>query len=220
MGRPEENPARRQAITQLGNGLCAADHHEDALSVREAELAMERRFGAPEQNILAVQTNLSNSYQNLGRYEEALQMDRDIYYGRVKLDGKENSHTISAAVNYADSLMEFERFTEVKSLLQEVIPMAQRVLGETNITTLRLRWLYVVALYKDDSATLADVQEAVTTLETIANWWNRVLGPARDETVSVQAALASAREALREREASSGVATRTRSARARPSEEE
>ena len=147
-------------------------------------------------------------------------MDRDIYYGRVKLDGKENSHTISAAVNYADSLMEFERFTEVKSLLREVIPMARRVLGETNITTLRLRWLYVVALYKDDSATLADVQEAVTTLETIANWWNRVLGPARDETVSVQAALASAREALRERETSSGMATRTRAARARPSEEE
>ena len=146
-------------------------------------------------------------------------MDRDIYYGRVKLDGKENSHTISAAVNYADSLMEFERFAEVKSLLQEVIPMARRVLGETNITTLRLRWLYVVALYKDDSATLADVQEAVTTLETIANSWNRVLGPAHPDTLNVQVAVANAREALRARETPSGVATRTR-ARKRPSEEE
>ena len=167
-----------------------------------------------------MQSNLSNTYHSLGRLEEALQMDRDIYYGRVKLDGKENSHTISAAVNYADSLMEFERFTEVKSLLQEVIPMAQRVLGETNITTLRLRWLYVVALYKDDSATLADVQEAVTTLELVTDSWRRVLGPAHPDTLNVQVALASAREALRARETPSGVATRTRAARARPSEEE
>ena len=29
-------------MQQLGNGLCAADHHEDALSVREAELATKR----------------------------------------------------------------------------------------------------------------------------------------------------------------------------------
>ena len=87
-------------------------------------------------------------------------------------------------------------------------------------TTLRVRWLYAYALYKDDSATLADVQEAVTTLETIANSWNRVLGPAHPNTLNVQVALASAREALRARETPSGVATRTRAARARLSEEE
>ena len=83
-----------------------------------------------------------------------------------------------------------------------------------------MRWLYAFALFKDDSATLADLREAVTTLETIANSWNRVLGPAHPETLSVQAALACARDTLRERETSSGMATRSRAARARPSEEE
>ena len=115
--------------------------------------------------------------------------------------------------------MDFERFTEVKSLLQEVIPVARRVFGETNITTLRMRWLYAYALYKDDSATLADLREAVTTLESLASSWERVMGPAHPDTLNVQVALASAREALRARETPSGVATRTR-ARARPSEEE
>ena len=39
----------------LGNGLSAAGHHEDALSVKEAELSMKRRLGASEDNILIVQ---------------------------------------------------------------------------------------------------------------------------------------------------------------------
>ena len=41
------------AMTQLGNGLADALHHEDALSVQEAELAMLRRLGASEASILA-----------------------------------------------------------------------------------------------------------------------------------------------------------------------
>ena len=102
--------------------------------------------------------------------------------------------------------MEFERFAEVKSFLQEVIPTVRRVFGETNTTTLRMRWLYVLALYKDDSATLADVQEAVETLESVANSCKRVMGPAHPDTSNVQAALASAREALATRTAASDAA--------------
>ena len=35
------------------------DHHEDALSVQEAELSMLRRVGASEDNILITQGNLA-----------------------------------------------------------------------------------------------------------------------------------------------------------------
>ena len=197
---------RGLAMTELGRGLYDAKHHEDALSVFEAELSMERRHGGTDSNILSVQTNLSNAYHSLGRLEEALQMDRDIYSGRAKLNGEEDERTLRAASNYADSLMEFERFAEVKSFLQEVIPTVRRVFGDTNTTTLRMRWLYVLALYKDDSATLADVQEAVETLESVANSWKRVMGPAHPDTSNVQAALASAREALATRAAASDAA--------------
>ena len=41
LGRPERNTARQLAIGQLGNGLYYAGHHEEELSVREAELSME-----------------------------------------------------------------------------------------------------------------------------------------------------------------------------------
>ena len=50
------------AMRLLGNGLSAAGHHEDALSVQEAELSMERRLGAPEENIL-----LASAEQSCGR---------------------------------------------------------------------------------------------------------------------------------------------------------
>ena len=36
-------------MSMLGNGLANAGHHEDELSVREAELAIERRQRAEEQ---------------------------------------------------------------------------------------------------------------------------------------------------------------------------
>ena len=39
-------------MTQLGNGLAAAKHHEDALTVREA---LRRRLGVREEIILVAQ---------------------------------------------------------------------------------------------------------------------------------------------------------------------
>ena len=40
--------------------------------MREAELAMKRRIGASEGNILVMQANLATTYNMLGRDEEAL----------------------------------------------------------------------------------------------------------------------------------------------------
>ena len=54
---------RLSAMTQLGNGLSAADHHEDALSVREAELAMRRRLGHQKPNCLSCRAILRTRIQ-------------------------------------------------------------------------------------------------------------------------------------------------------------
>ena len=105
VGRPETDEVRIMAMNQLGNGLVEAGHHEDAVSVRETELAMLRRIGAPEDNILIAQGNLANTYRALGRFEEALQpATRDVYSGCLRLYGEEHEETLRAANNYADSL--------------------------------------------------------------------------------------------------------------------
>ena len=90
VGRPETDVVRGMAMNLLGNGLWDANHHEDALSVREAKLSMMLRLGTSANNILDTQNNISCRYYKLGRCEQALRMRQDVYSGRLKLSGEES----------------------------------------------------------------------------------------------------------------------------------
>ena len=147
--------------------------------------------------------NLAGSYSALGREEQALNLFRDVYSGRLKLLGAEHPSTLASANNYAVSLKTIDRFEEARSLMRKTIPIARRILGEGNELTLTMRWIYAEALYKDPGATLDDLREAVTTLEDTERTARRVLGGAHplvvdigDEYRDAQAAFC-ARETLR-----------------------
>jgi tetratricopeptide (TPR) repeat protein len=200
VGRPEAHQIRSVAMSLLGLGLHDAEHYEDALSVREAEMAWMRRLGASAKNILAVQNNLAITYGRLGRLEEALQMQRNVYSGHVKLNGEEDPRTLQAALNYAASFVNLGRLKETKSLLRKVIPVAQRVFGESHDNVLRMKWNYALALYKDAGATLDDCREAVTTLEDAQRIARRVMGGAHPLAVGFEGSLREARAALATRE--------------------
>tara|TARA_B100000459_G_C8492767_1_gene163753 strand:- start:16 stop:597 length:582 start_codon:yes stop_codon:yes gene_type:complete len=193
-------------MNQLGQGLDAAKHHEDALSVQEAELAMTRRLGLAEQSILVVQTNLAITYGKLGQFEQALQLKRDVYYGNVKLYGEENESALSAALNYSLAIFSLKRFEDAKALLRKLLPMARRVLGESHDLTLRMRVNYAMALYVDTSATLDDIREAVTTLEETSRTARRVLGGTHPIVAGFERTLHNAQAKLRAREVSPGTA--------------
>ena len=193
-------------MTVLGNGLYEANHDEDALTVRETKLSMELRLGGSEYNILVARSNLANTYQVLGRQEEALQLKRDVYSGRLKLSGEENRNTLIAASNYANSLVRLKRFKEAESLLRRTMPVARRFLGESHELTLKMRWHYARALYEDDGATLDDLREAVTTLEDAERISRRVLGGAHPTARWIESSLRRSRAALRARETPSGSA--------------
>jgi hypothetical protein len=188
------------AMNLLGTGLNDAEHHEDALTVREAELSAMRRLGAPEEHMLIAQGNLATAYQRLGRREEALSMRRDVYSGRLKLTGEEHESTLRAASNYASSLVDLQRFEESKPVLRKTMPVARRVLGESHELTLKMRGLYAEALYKADGATRDDLRVAVSTLEDAERIARRVLGSAHPFTEGVVGSLQEVRAALRARE--------------------
>ena len=187
-------------MSVLGNGLAAANHHEDALSVGVAELAMMRRIGAPEDVILDTQGNIALTYDALGRHEDALRLKRAVYSGRLKLVGQEHQDTLGAALNYAVSLLGLKRDAEVKALLRKMMPVARRVLGEGHQTTLKMRKVYAKTLYFDEGSTLDDLREAVTTLEDTERIARRVFGGEHPTTTGIEDELEDARAALRARE--------------------
>ena len=206
LGRPEKDQVRGIAMSQLGLGLSDANHDEDALPVQEAELAMKRRIGAPESQMLLVQTCLANSHARLGRNEQAANMLRDVYSGHVRLNGEEHGMTLVAANNYANILLQMQGFEEAKAMLQKRVPVTRRVLGESNEITLKMRKLYAFALYADPSSTLDDYREAVATLEDVVPIARRALGAEHPLTPVFENHLKRSRAALRARETPSGSA--------------
>ena len=199
MGRPETDWARCRAMTVLGTGLAAVENYEDALSVQEADLAMMRRLGGSQEDILFVQGNLACTYYRLGRRREALRIERDVYSGYLKSYGEEHERTLVAAINFTTSLIYQNRFEEAKSLLLKTIPVARRVLGESHGLTLKMRANYAEALYTDPDSTLDNLRESVTTLAEIEPIARRVLGDAHPTTTDVEGNLLDARIALRAR---------------------
>ena len=123
-------------------------------------------------------------------------MRQDVHLGYVRLNGEEHRDTLSAAYNYANLLSGLKRFEEAKSLLRITLPVARRVLGESDNITLIMRWLYGDMLYKDDSATLGDLREAVETFESIVPLYKRIFGVLHPEMPKVQGGLKGARAAL------------------------
>ena len=93
--------------------------------MEEATLSTLRRLGAPEEHMLAVQGNLANSYQKLGRRTEALNMYRDVYSGWLEFGGEEDRSTLIAAINYANCLITLEHFKEAKALMRKTVPVAR-----------------------------------------------------------------------------------------------
>ena len=219
LGRPESNLTRRFAMNMLANGLSDAKYDAESLSVQEVELATLRRFGGTEGDLLSLQGNLASTYLHLGRIEQASRMQRDVYFGWLKLLGLQDPNTLREANNYADTLNCQRRFEEAKSVLRRTVPVAPRVYGENHELTFKMRKVYAEALYKDPSASLDDLNEAVTRLEDLDRTGRRVLGGANPFTEGVGRELLQARAALRARETPSETPSETPGSFQRASEE-
>ncbi len=161
---------------------------------------MLRRLGATEKHILSEQANLAITYYRLGQIEGALRIRRDVYSGRLKLNGEEHYDTIREAFNYTTSLVSLKRYAEAKSLSQKTISVARRVLGEDHGLTLKLRWNYAAALHSDTAATLDDLREAVIRLEDLERTARRVMGGAHPLATGIKTALRQVRAILSARE--------------------
>jgi hypothetical protein len=130
---------------------------------------------------------------------------RDVYFGFLKIFGEEHGTTLVIALNYTVSLVELKRSAEVKTLMRKLLPVARRLLGESNEVTLKMRHYYAMALFNADRTnvpTLDDRLEAVTIFEETERTARRVLGVSHPTTKGLGITLQNARAALRGRETS------------------
>ena len=185
------------AMSVLGNGLAESGNHEDALTVRETELSTMRRTGAPEESMLIVQGNLANSYAALGRFEQSLNITRDIYARSSALHGKDNAYTLVTAGNLVASLVDdLEQFDEAKAFLRDRIPEAIRTLGKDSDITFRLQRMYAQCHYENDDASREDVTTAIAQLEDLDRRGTRIYGASHPQTRATRCHLKRARAKL------------------------
>jgi tetratricopeptide (TPR) repeat protein len=176
VGRPEGDQDRIDAMMELAAGLSAADHNEDALSVKEAELAVQRRLGASEHNILATRANLAICYYKLGQLDEALSMQREVYAGWQNWgDGVPQDIAVCNLTEYLVAAREFE---EAQSLAREKLPAIIDRHGPDDALTLEVRTWYARALFLEGE----DLSEAERVLEDVLRRSRRVLGEAHPDT--------------------------------------
>ena len=103
-------------------------------------------------------------------------MIRDVYSGSIQYYGEEHRESLREALNYANALHNLRRFEEANSLLRKTLPVARRVLTDSNEITLKMRCSLAMVLHDSASATLDDFRETVTTLEDVGRIARRVLG--------------------------------------------
>ena len=193
----EVSEARSYAMTELGNGLHDAEHHEDALSVREARLSLERRHGVSEESMLVAQSNLANSLIMCGQFEKALSLNREIYAKNAELYGRNHGVTLITARNLASCLVDtLQQFDEARAFLRDRIPEAIRTLGTDDGITFRLQRMYAQSLYGNADASLEDVTAAIATLEDVDRRQTRTYGASHPQTESTRRRLAEARAKL------------------------
>ena len=196
VGRPEGDWAQLSATTLLGNGLYDSDRSGEALSVREAKCATLRRVGVSERAMLGPQGNLASSYEGQGMHEAAARLQQDVYAGYLRIHGEEYKDTLAVASNYASFLKRRNRFEEAQSVLRKMMPVARRVLGERDETTLKMKRIYAEALYLDERATIGDLREAIDTLAETEGTARCVLGSAHPLTLSIADCLRESRAEL------------------------
>ena len=92
----------------------------------------------------------------------------------------------------------------LKKKRDKKVPL-RRVFGDDDISTLRMKLNYALALYEDNGATFDDLRESVTTLEDLEPVARRVMGGAHPLVTGIGKSLRDSRAVLAAREAPAGL---------------
>ena len=150
-------------------------------------------------DVLCTMSSMAICYNMLGRADEALELERQLYSTHLKHDPRLSSpDTILAGNNLAGSLVRGKLYAEARGLLKTIIPTARRSLGDDHPITLNLRGSSAQAIYMDERAASDEknLVDAVATCEDCVRISRRVMGPMHPKHLNFQDDLRRARAVL------------------------
>lgn len=147
----------------------------------------------------------------LGRYEEALETEREVSQILSERYGRRNASTLRVLNNMALTLTDLERFDEATALLREILELGRETWGVNSPITLGIQQSLGGLYMRTDQA-----ERALPLYRSTLEWRERMLGDEHPDTLSAientaraqmelgrhQRALALARRAWETRQAS------------------
>tara|TARA_B100000459_G_scaffold96611_1_gene54951 strand:- start:232 stop:750 length:519 start_codon:yes stop_codon:yes gene_type:complete len=125
----------------------------------------------------------------VGRKDEALAMQREVYAQEVSLIGKQDERNLQTALSLADMLIGNQDFAEALSLLRETIDLSRTVKGPEDSLTFRLVANYsggiLAAIKANGTADASDIFYAEKLLGENAEKARRILGPTRGSVIDM-----------------------------------
>ena len=152
LGRPETDEVRCLAMWGLGKASCGKNP-EEALPILEATLALRQRcFSFDLNSILVTQTSLALCLSDLGRRDEALVLEREIYARQVATLGRSHEDTLLTANNLCASLIDCGEFDESRTFARKNLSAANTALGRDSESALFACVRLSHALFKHPAA--------------------------------------------------------------------
>ena len=140
--------------------------------------------------------NLAISYAALGREEQALFMQRDVYSGTLKQYGEEHEDSLISALNLSTALVDTGNYAEARAFMPDQVALTKRVLGSDHIITLDFQGGWARAFFCDEDVPAEQLAEPAAALEKALKIAQRVLGPEHPSTGIYRGELAFARQQI------------------------
>ncbi|MGQ4437157.1 tetratricopeptide repeat protein [Streptomyces sp. SAS_260] len=178
---------RREAVRRLADALRDAGAGLEQHLLREHLHQSEmRQLGRNHPDTLSSRNDLALSLRNLGRVQEAVELQRDALAASERVLGADHPGTLTARNNLALALRDLGRHQEAAELHRRELAASERALGPDHPGTLTARNNLALALH-----VLGRHQEAAELhRDALANC-ERVLGPTDPRTLTSRNNLAS-----------------------------
>lgn len=177
VGRHHEYTVR--AVNTIGYVHALSGELEMALEFfRDSAERARGRFDAGDPAYYSAMLNVGAALSGLGRFEEALEIENEIYDILANTYGRRHLSTMRVMNNRALTLMDLGRFDEAVSQLKEAVLLSGQTHGPNHPLTLSKRQT-LADLY----LRVGDYAPALDELSEIAFWRVRLLGEEHPDTL-------------------------------------